>query len=360
MLVKFKCIIFIISLMLCSAYVSSAVLLQYHHVSDETPRITSISPKLFEQHLSYIKEQGYQVWDLPKVVSYLKDKKNIPNNVTVITFDDAYGSIYDTAYPMLKKYNWPFTVFVAPNPVDQGLKSFMSWEQLKELSENGGTIANHTLSHSHLVRKAEGESESDWLKRIGQELQGTEDRLITELGRSPKLLAYPYGEFTSVTQKVVADMGLVAFGQHSGAVDYRYDLTSLPRFPMNDNFGAMEQFKTKLASLPFPFKKITPAKHLLISDETLEYGIQIEFYPEKIQAAELACYFANHGKIKLDVNQDEQRIIVKTGPLPALLPGRSRINCTAPSSEISTSGRYYWFSHYWMRTLPSGEWYPEP
>jgi len=360
MLVKFKHTIFIVSLLLFSRYVSSAVILQYHHVSDDTPSITSISPKLFEQHLSYIKAQGYQVWGLPKVVSYLKAKRDIPSNVTVITFDDAYGSIYHTAYPILKKYHCPFTVFVAIEPVDQALKSFMSWEQLKELSENGGTIANHTLSHTHLVRKAEGESESDWLKRVGQELQGTEDKLIKELGKSPKLLAYPYGEFTGKIQKMVADMGLVAFGQHSGAVDFRYELTGLPRFPMNDNFGVMEQFKIKLASLPLPYKKITPASHLLTKDETLKEGMKIEFYPEKIQTEQLACYYANHGKIKLDVSQNEQRILVTTEPLPALLPGRSRINCTAPSSEAVNSGRYYWFSHYWMQTLPSGEWYPEP
>ena len=85
----------------------------------------------------------------------------------------------------------------------------------------------------------------------------------------------------------------------------------------------------------------------------------IEFYPEKIQVEQLACYFANQ-KIELDVNQTEENILVKTGPLPAFVPGRSRINCTAPSSEVANSGRYYWFSHYWMRTLPSGEWYPEP
>jgi peptidoglycan/xylan/chitin deacetylase (PgdA/CDA1 family) len=360
MLINIKRSILVMSLMVCSAYASSAVVLQYHHVSDETPKITSISPTLFEQHLSYIKAKSYQVWSLPKVTRYLKEKKEIPNNVTVITFDDAYDSIYDTAYPLLKKYGWPFTVFVAPDPVDQKLKSFMSWAQLKELSENGGTIANHTLSHTHLVRRIEGESEADWLQRITQELQGTEDRLIKELGSSPKLFAYPYGEFTTKVQEIVAEMGLVAFGQHSGAVDYRYDLTSLPRFPMNNNFGAMEQFKTKLASLPFPFKKITPAKHLLTSDETLKNGIQIEFYPEKIQSAQLACYFANHGKIELEVSQTEQHILVKTGPLSALEPGRSRINCTAPSAEAVNSGRYYWFSHYWMRTLPSGEWYPEP
>jgi len=360
MFIKFKRFIYVISLLLFSTYVSSAVILQYHHVSDDTPRITSISPKLFEQHLNYIKTQGYQVWSLPKVVSYLKAKESIPDNVTVITFDDAYGSIYHTAYPILKKYGWPFTVFVAPKPIDQKLKMFMSWQQLKELSENGGTIANHSLSHPHLVRKKADEREAEWLKRIRQELQGTEDRLIKELGNSPKLLAYPYGEFTDEIQKIVSLMGLVAFGQHSGAVDSRYKLTSLPRFPMNETFGAMEQFKTKLASLPFPFKKITPAQHIVNSDDTLKEGIEIEFYPEKIQAAKLACYFANHGEIELDVSQNEQRILVKTGPLPVLLPGRSRINCTAPASEVTNSGRYYWFSHYWMRTLSSGEWYPEP
>jgi biofilm PGA synthesis lipoprotein PgaB len=343
MFIKFKRMIYGVSLLLFSAYVSSAVVLQYHHVSEDTPRITSISPKLFEQHLNYIKTQGYQVWSLPKVADYLKAKKEIPSNVTVITFDDAYDSIYRTAFPLLKKYGWPFTVFVAAQPIDQKLTTFMTWEQLKELSENGGTIANHTFSHTHLVRKQQDESQRDWLKRIRQELQTTEDRLIKELGTSPKLLAYPYGEFTDAIQKIVSDMGLVAFGQHSGAVDYRYNLTSLPRFPMNNNYGEMEQFKTKLASLPFPFKKVTPAERIVSSDDTLKNGMQIEFYPEKIQTGQVACYFAHHGKIAVNVSQNKQGIQVKTGPLPALLPGRSRINCTAPASGAANAGRFYLF-----------------
>ena len=359
MLIKFKQTLLLFNIVLFSFSATGAVVLQYHHVSEDTPRITSISPSLFEAHLKSIKTQGYQVWSLPKVARYLKEKKAIPNNVIAITFDDAYDSIYHVAYPLLKKYDYPFTVFVAPNPVDQKLKSFMSWEQIKILSENGGTIANHTLSHTHLVRKMEGESLLVWSKRIYQELKGTEERLIQKLGSSPKLLAYPYGEYTEGVQKIVSKLGLIAFGQHSGPVDYRYDLTSLPRFPMNNYYGEIEQFKTKLASLPFPIKQITPNTHLLHNDQTLKKGLEISFYPEKIQTKQLRCYYGNHGEIVLEVSEDKQKIVVKTGPLPALSPGRSRINCTAPSAEIENSGRFYWFSHYWMQTLPSGKWYPE-
>ncbi len=131
-----------------SAPAFSAVILQYHHVSTTTPASTSISPTLFVAHLDYIEQNNYEVWALPKVIGYLKAANDLPDNVVVITFDDAYDSIYEAAYPLLKQKKMPFTVFVATEPAQQKLKSFMTWAQLREISEHGATVANHTHTHA--------------------------------------------------------------------------------------------------------------------------------------------------------------------------------------------------------------------
>ncbi|MDX1696620.1 MAG: polysaccharide deacetylase, partial [Ketobacteraceae bacterium] len=77
-----------ITFMLClaiSPLSQAAVILQYHHVSDETPPITSISPALFKAHLKYIKDNGFSVWPLTKLVSALQAGEEIPDKVVSIT-----------------------------------------------------------------------------------------------------------------------------------------------------------------------------------------------------------------------------------------------------------------------------------
>jgi len=326
----------------------AAVVLQYHHVSQSTPPSTSVSPSLFEAHLNYIASQGYQVWPLPRVVSYLKANKEIPDKTVVITFDDAYSSIYEHAYPLLKKRNWPFTVFVATQAIEQKLKPFMSWSQLTEMATTtNATLANHTHTHLHLVRRKTNESHQAWLTRIDQDIEIAETLLQERTGQSNKLLAYPYGEYTQDVQDLVSARGYTAFGQQSGALGLGQDLSALPRFPMTNRFGAMTQFKTKIASLPLIAEHISP-KAKIITEREFDKGLSILF---KTLRPRTQCYFQGAA---LKTHESEGRLHIEQ--LPNIPIGRSRINCTAPSTE---QGRYYWFSLDWMRPMPDGSWYVE-
>ena len=64
-------------------------------------------------HLQLIEDSGYQVVGLDEVASLLRQQKPLPDRALLMTFDDAYDSIYREAFPLLKKKEWPFTVFVA-------------------------------------------------------------------------------------------------------------------------------------------------------------------------------------------------------------------------------------------------------
>ncbi|MDZ7686212.1 MAG: polysaccharide deacetylase family protein [Gammaproteobacteria bacterium] len=95
---------------------SAGVVLQYHHVDTESPRITSTSPSEFKSHMAYLAEQEFEIWPLPELIAQVRAGEPTPAKVAAITFDDAYDSIYETAYPILKQYGWPFTIFVATEP----------------------------------------------------------------------------------------------------------------------------------------------------------------------------------------------------------------------------------------------------
>ncbi len=157
-----------------------AVILQYHHVADDTPASTSVSPKEFRRHMQLLEEGGFTVWPLSKLVQSLQSDRTIPDKTVVITIDDAYLDVYRNAAPILKQFGYPFTLFVSTDPVDSGLPGFLSWDQLRELKSQGAQLANHTQSHLHMLRKLEGESDADWLARLKAELDVAERRLQQE------------------------------------------------------------------------------------------------------------------------------------------------------------------------------------
>ena len=343
---------------LFSGTVRAAVVLQYHHVSDATPRLTSISPELFAEHLDYIAAKGFNVWPLPKLVASLKANESLPDKVISITFDDAYDSIYDVAYPLLKHRGWPFTVFVATEPVQAKIPGFMSWQQLKTMAAHRATIANHTHSHAHLIRRLPQESEAQWLNRVEQEILTAQQLLAKHLGQTPRLLAYPYGEYNPAIAERVRDLGFTAFGQQSGALAPGYDMSALPRFPMNNHYGAMDQLPAKVSSLPLPLQKITPDDMILTPDRSPSNTLTLLFAPLEGQHQQLRCYLSYAGEAKLMVTRHQDAIRVALPTVPAQPVGRSRINCTMPSLEYP--GRFRWHSWFWMRPHGDGRWYEEP
>ena len=84
-------------------------------------------------------------------------KKQIPDKLVVLTFDDASASHYSVVAPLLKKYGFGATFYICefqPNFKDSS--KYMNWRQIKELDKMGFEVANHTKSHpaiSHLSRE---------------------------------------------------------------------------------------------------------------------------------------------------------------------------------------------------------------
>ena len=77
---KLITLIMLLATAFTSTFVNSAVILQYHHVSTDTPKSTSISPAQFELHLNYLANNGYQVLPLSHIVAAIKDK-TYPNKL---------------------------------------------------------------------------------------------------------------------------------------------------------------------------------------------------------------------------------------------------------------------------------------
>jgi len=327
------------------------VVLQYHHVSESTPASTSISPDRFAEHMRWLVDNEFVVASLPDSLVRLRSGETLPEYHAVITFDDGYRNIYDNAFPVLRELGLPFTIFVNPEPHDADKSAWLSWEQLREMSKAGATIANHTSSHAFLVRRLDGESEAAWLGRIRGEFENADGRISEETGQNHRLLAYPYGESNPTIRELVRELGYTAFGQQSGAVGRDSDFVNLPRFPLSGPYSAMGSFATKMRSLPLSVLSVVPqteSNHEILAHSETHPALILELAAPG--NALLNCFASGQGAIPVESEVPGRYRIVAPEPVAV---GRSRYNCTMASAW---GGRFYWFSYAWIRRGAGEQW----
>ncbi len=335
-------------MLLCFSTVSfsaeHAVVLQYHHFGDNTPPSTSVTPELFDRHLKYLSENKYNVWPLEKIVAFLKEKKELPDRCVAITIDDAYVSVYDEAFPRLKEYGFPFTVFVPTEGVEKGIKSYLTWEQMREMQGGGAVFASHTHRHDYLIRRLPGETENEWIDRIIDDIEVSLGLLKEKLGSESGLFVYPYGEYNASLVQIIRSLGLTGFGQQSGAVWQGSSFGALPRFPMAAQFAEMSEFVTKVRSVPLPVIQEEPVDPVLPKD-VLKPVLRLTIAPGDYFSGSLTCYSGGQGKINVRWI-DLDKGIVEITPNKDLSRGRSRYNCTERHKK---EARFFWYSHLWIR-----------
>jgi len=115
---------------------SQVAILMYHRVcpkKDNWPP-ESLSTQSFERQMEYFC-RSYEILPLDKLVQYIQQRKALPEKAVVITFDDGYRDNYLHAYPILKRYKIPATIFLTTGYIEAD-KLFW-WDKL-------GYIIHHT------------------------------------------------------------------------------------------------------------------------------------------------------------------------------------------------------------------------
>ena len=166
-----------------SAYVVPVLM---YHAIDHNDKATklSVSPESFEAQMKFLHKNRYNVVTLDRLISYIRNKEKIPSKTLAITFDDGYYNNYQYAYPVLKKYNIPATIFIIVGQAGQS--GYVGWKEIKEMSDSGViTIGSHTLSHK-------------WLPSLGtrdlrNELASSKATLEEKTGKPVSALCYPIG-----------------------------------------------------------------------------------------------------------------------------------------------------------------------
>lgn len=330
-----------------------AVILMYHNVSESTPESTSVTPATFERHMQYLADNGFTVWPLFKTLLHLASGKPVPEKTVVLTFDDAYTSVYTNAYPVLKEKGWPFTVFVTTMYIADGYNNYMSWAQLREIRQHGGDVGNHSRSHVHLVRKRGGETDEQWRTRITSEIEGAQAVLRRHVDDPVLAVAYPYGEYSKEVRDLLWELGYFGLGQQSGAVGRESDFQAIPRYPIATGFDDMDNFAIKVSSKALPVMVLSP------EDGVLDPGTDIPVLTMRLLEGDyskgtLACYASGQGRIQHEW-LDRELGVVQVRANEPVPPGRAKYNCTARSG--SGNNVFYWYSYLWMKPREDGSWY---
>lgn len=329
-------LLFIAFILLISPHVvanNSATILVYHHVSTTTPPSTSISPQKLEEHAEYL-AQHHNVISLPELVQSIRNSKPLPEKAVAITFDDGFKNILQNGHPILKQYNFPYTVFINPFDVGQGNK--LDWEEMRKMTTEGVTFANHFWDHRHLLDKTDYANDQEWLADTERLILKAQTQIESNLEQSIRYLAYPFGEYDAAIAKQLRKLNFVGFAQHSGAVGRYTDWQAVPRFPAAGIYSNINSLKVKMASLNMPVIENSQGQ-VAFSKVPASIDYTLTLNTEDLRTSQVNCFYK--GKI-IEIERATDSIRVNLDEKPPV--GRSRVNCTAPSK--SQKGRFYWHS----------------
>ncbi len=205
--------------------VQTVPVLCYHRFGDRNDGMM-ISARRFDRQMAYLKDNGYQVIPLTALLEFLEGRQRVPKKAVVLTIDDGHQSIYKIAYPILKKFSFPATVFIYSDYLGYG---GLTWSQIHEMGRDGLVdIQAHSKTHTNLNKRLPGESRDAWLRRVESEVSAPSNKLREHADTPVIAYAYPYGE----TNKQVIDylgkydylLGFTVFPGGNAAYSYPYML----------------------------------------------------------------------------------------------------------------------------------------
>lgn len=220
---------------------SRATILTYHNIGippkGAKMRGLYVAPTMFRFQMWYLKVAGFKVVSLKEIIRFI-DGSNEDENLVAITFDDGYQDIYENAYPVVKKYGYPATVFVVSDLIGKEnlwdhenlnvRKRLLDWDTILELKGNGVDLGSHTKTHPFLTKLSANE--------LDNEIIGSMEAMEERLKCTVESFCYPYGDYDERAVDSVRKAGYkAALTTRRGFVHKGDNPLELRRVPVNLN-----------------------------------------------------------------------------------------------------------------------------
>jgi peptidoglycan/xylan/chitin deacetylase (PgdA/CDA1 family) len=216
--------------------VSEVLVLCYHGISSTWEASESVTPEVLERQLTYLSRRRWRSAKFRDAVMSPSTSRTL-----AITFDDAFASVKELAFPILSRLGLIATVFAPTSYVTagercmwSGLDRFagtahadelapMTWNDLGELAQSGWEIGSHTSTHPHLTQLDD--------VTLVHELGEPREASLRMLGRAFDTIAYPYGDVDDRVADFTLRAGYKAGAALSGRLrdlgPHRYPRTGL-------------------------------------------------------------------------------------------------------------------------------------
>ncbi|MBL7857601.1 MAG: polysaccharide deacetylase family protein [Cyclobacteriaceae bacterium] len=317
----------------------------YHRFGDSRYPITNVTLNDFEAHLQYLKKNNIQVLSLSDAIQYMKSSEAHKKTV-VLTIDDGYKSFYEKGFPLLKKYNYPATLFINTETV--GAADFMSWDQLEEVKKSAIEIGNHTHSHRYFLN----EPVSTRYKIFEDEILLSQSIIQEKLKISPALFSFPYGEFDEKMKEIVKKAGFqLATAQKSGVWHEQTDHFEIPRFPMAEDYSAIKKFIEKVSMKPLKVSSQSPQNNIITPAEK-QPKLTLTFEIANLQIDKMQC-FAQGGGCNLKIIGQEKNMVTIEVHSSTSISSRRRTLYTVTVPD--KNGSWHWISHLWINPSVDGK-----
>src|SRR5213083_1776432 len=232
---------------------AQVIIFCYHRLVDKVRYPgTEITPAAFEAQMKELKDRGITVIPMQDLLAWKRSEKNIPPRCAVITFDDGWKSQYEVAWPIMKKFGYPFTMFLYCEGVAGGSLGggqAITWEQLADMRDNGIDIEAHSATHQDLreghtvmviepggkrtKKKLTGAEYEQWLQN---EVVGCKQLLEQRLGIKVNCFAVPFGNYNEHVKELARNAGYEAmFTVYGQPITFTSPLDSLGRYAIEAN-----------------------------------------------------------------------------------------------------------------------------
>lgn len=180
--------------------------------NDQEFSVYSVYSDEFENQILQLKEAGAYFATLDDVIRF-KENGEFPEKCVWISFDDVDKSVYEIAYPILKKYDIPFTLFIIAGQVGSNNFSNLqlsTWDELREMKNSGlASFGSHTFDMHYYENETDAAEflSPENYKEFAEDIKLSKEIIDKELGIDIKTLAYPFGNASDDIIKIVESSG---------------------------------------------------------------------------------------------------------------------------------------------------------
>lgn len=204
-------------------------IIMYHSIMKKSSQFGKyvITPSEFEGDVSYLKQHGYSSVNMTELINYVYSNSPLPSKPVIITFDDGNLNNYIYGKPILEKNGMKAVISIvgaysesfsqSPPPTDDPNYAFVSWDQIKELTDSGFfEIQNHTYNlhainkQRYGIKRKSGESSESYKQMLASDISKLQNKIQEVAGIRPNTFTYPFGYISKESREVLKELGFKA------------------------------------------------------------------------------------------------------------------------------------------------------